>query len=94
MTEKQLYRRVKIIIFCAILLLFVLLSIIGSQLVIRRRQEIARQKLESIYLELQSQEDELEREIAYRKSRAFIEEYAREYYGYGYESEEKYVPND
>lgn len=91
MTEKQLHFRVKAITIVAVMLILSLLLYILMQMITLSNINYSRQRLENELTELQNQAETIEEEIENRNSQTYIEQYARENLGLGYENENKYI---
>ncbi len=94
MTEKQLYFRVKAVTVAAVTLICSLLLYILIQCITLSNLSAAKVRLEGELAALNEQADTIEEEIAYRNSRTYIEQYARENLGLGYDDESKYIINE
>lgn len=94
MTEKQLYFRVKAITAIAVTILISLLLYILIQFITLSNLNASKQRLASELAAVENQAQTIEEEIAYRNSRTYIEQYARENLGLGYENESRYTVNE
>lgn len=91
MTEKQLILRIKLITAIAVAVLVLLAGFIIFQLISLRNLRDAEARLQRELDVLSHEAQTLEEEIEYRNSRTYIEQYAREHLGLGYDNERKYV---
>lgn len=94
MTEKQLHQRAKLITFAALTVIFLLLIYIIIQWITLSKANLDSANINKEKQTLTKQIEVLEQELERKKSRAYIEQYAREKLGYGYAGEKKYIIKD
>ena len=81
--ERQLKKRIQLIVASAIAMFFCLLVTLTVQLSVRANQRAMERKLKATQAELQRQIDDEKTNIDYYQTQKFIEEYILKELGYG-----------
>jgi len=81
--EKQLKKRIQLIVASAMVVFFCLLVTLTVQLAIRANQKSMEKKLKATQAALQQQIDDTQTNIDYYQTQKFIDEYALKELGYG-----------